>query len=57
MEAFVYDNERSVYDNFLTWYDMNCRERRIFNEETYELNEAKEVFRKFTGRTVGSIND
>ena len=57
MEVFVYDNKRSVYDNFLTWYDMNCRERRIFKEETYELEEAKTVFQKFTGKAVGSIND
>lgn len=44
MDNFIYDNDSSIKSNFDTWYSMNCKERRNYNEPIYELEDAIKVF-------------
>ena len=42
--VFKYDSFHSYETNFQIWYDMNCREKRNYNEPSYSPEEAREVF-------------
>ena len=42
--VFKYDSKSSYESNFIIWYDMNCHEKRQFNEQPYEYDKAKAVF-------------
>tara|TARA_R110001599_G_scaffold301479_1_gene507077 strand:+ start:317 stop:505 length:189 start_codon:yes stop_codon:yes gene_type:complete len=44
MEEFVYDSRMDFDQNFQQWHLMNSDERKYYNDQPYEVEEAKEVF-------------
>lgn len=49
MQIFEYDESLNFEQNFTVWFDMNCRERKDWNEKEYTLEEAKLVFEGMYG--------
>lgn len=53
MEIFEYDESATPEHNFCNWYNMNCTERKDWNEKPYTLKEAKATFeRMYTNVTI-----
>lgn len=44
--VFEYDKSMTFEENFNVWYDMNCRERRNYNEELYTKEQGMTVFKE-----------
>tara|TARA_Y100000592_G_C5299546_1_gene234813 strand:+ start:347 stop:514 length:168 start_codon:yes stop_codon:yes gene_type:complete len=44
--VFEYDESMTFEDNFVVWYDMNCRERSAWNEKVYTKEEGMKVFKE-----------
>jgi hypothetical protein len=47
MQQFKYDDELSFESNFDRWFLLNTDERRAYNEEPYERDEAFMVFKNY----------
>jgi len=46
MEEFKYENSDTYEQNFIRWYNMNCKEKRVHREEEYSKAEGLKVFEK-----------
>ena len=44
LDTFKYDESLTFDQNYTSWYQMNCAERRVFKEEVYTLTEGYKVF-------------
>lgn len=42
--TFVWENKKSVIQNFTEWYTLNCEERSAYNEDLMSREEALQVF-------------
>jgi hypothetical protein len=47
MHQFKYDEELSFDSNFDRWFLLNTDERRAYNEDPYERDEALMVFKNY----------
>jgi hypothetical protein len=47
MHEFKYDDELSFDSNFDRWFLLNTEERRTYNEDPYERDEALMVFKNY----------
>jgi hypothetical protein len=44
LDTFKYDESLTFDQNFISWYQMNCTEKRVYSEELYSENEGRSVF-------------
>lgn len=42
--TFVWEDKKTVSQNFTEWYTLNCEERSAYNEENMSREEAQQVF-------------
>lgn len=42
--TFVWEDKKSVTQNFTEWYTLNCEERSAYNEDVMSREEAQQVF-------------
>ena len=47
--VFIYDESQSFKGNFYRWYAMNTREKEIWGDKPYRVNEALEVYKGIWG--------
>ena len=57
MEVFEYDENVSFEQNFIVWYDMNCRERSAWNEKQYTVDKYSYIGTKTYNILIIYIND
>ena len=46
MEEFKYENSDTYEQNFIRWYSMNCKEKRVQEDGEYSPEHARKVFEK-----------
>ena len=44
LEKFEYNNDHSYATNFFNWRYMNNKEKQIYGQDHYTINEAKKIF-------------
>ena len=47
--VFIYDDSQSYKGNFYRWFAMNSREKEIWGDKPYNVNEALEVYKGIWG--------
>ena len=46
---FIYDESQSYKGNFYRWFAMNSREKELWGDKPYSVNEALEVYKGIWG--------
>ena len=47
--VFVYDDTQSFKGNFYRWYAMNTKEKELWGDKPYRVNEALEIYKGIWG--------
>tara|TARA_B100000809_G_scaffold141007_1_gene138543 strand:- start:20 stop:253 length:234 start_codon:yes stop_codon:yes gene_type:complete len=48
-DIFIYDDTQSFKGNFYRWYAMNTKEKEIWGDKPYRVNDALEVYKSIWG--------
>ncbi len=46
---FIYDDSQTYKGNFYRWFAMNTREKNLWGDKPYSVNEALEVYKGIWG--------
>ncbi len=46
---FIYDDSQTYKGNFYRWFAMNSREKELWGDKPYSVNEALEVYKGIWG--------
>ena len=52
LPQFIYDKKQTHESNFQVWYDMNCWEKKGFDEDVYTTKEARKVFNSLYSKSL-----
>tara|TARA_B100000809_G_scaffold77911_1_gene75792 strand:+ start:343 stop:543 length:201 start_codon:yes stop_codon:yes gene_type:complete len=52
--VFIYDDTQTFKGNFYRWYAMNTKEKEIWGDKPYQVNEALEVYKGIWGDKQGT---